>query len=231
MPNFKRIIIKEEWVLLTNNIYQAILLEHFISIDSDHLWISKKSEDLSKDCLLDLSKQTIRKHLKMMIDSELIFERNDPNSVWNKTMQYKINYPKINAFLSEHINTQKQDNSLETTLFEDLTSKNKSSFSDSSLFEEAKPIKEIKLSPPSSSHESQDSIFGTSNSESLFTKANEESNTNSYYNDDFNNNSKSNNNNSSSLFKTSSSDLDFDNDYYNKSKERLKKAFQRNNKK
>ena len=231
MPNFKRIIIKEEWVLLTNNIYQAILLEHFISIDSDHLWISKKSEDLSKDCLLDLSKQTIRKHLKMMIDSELIFERNDPNSVWNKTMQYKINYPKINAFLSEHTNTEKQDNSLETTLFEDLTSKNKSSFSDSSLFEEAKPIKEIRLSPPSSSHESQDSIFGTSNDESLFTKSNQASNTNSYSNNDFNKKTKTNDHNSSSLFKTSSSDLDFDNDYYNKSKERLKKAFQRNNKK
>lgn len=97
--HFKRIIVKEELILLTGHFYRAILLNYFLEVKADSDWISKKSEMISSDCLLDLSKQTIRKHLKTLVDDGFLMQRRNPNSVWDKTMQYKVNLEKIHSEL------------------------------------------------------------------------------------------------------------------------------------
>lgn len=213
MTNLKRIIVKEEFVLLTGHIYRAILLEYLLTLDPNHNWISKKSEDLSLECLLYLSKQTIRKHIKIMIDDELLFERQSPDSVWNKTIEYKVNYPKIQDFLKNKFSIESISTS-QNAIFEKDDSNDNSLFSKPTISKIDSNIPEIKLSDQSKSENSADSIFKTSNSKKSPSIILED--------------------NSSSLFeikKTSDTSLNFDEDYYLENKNKLKQAFQRSLKK
>ncbi len=122
MEALKRIVIKEELVVLTGDYRKAIILNQFLywtervkdfdkfiieeklRFENDgeksnyHLqngWIYKTSEELSEETMLGLSKSNIRLHIKSLIESEWIDERVNPNFKWDKTMQYRVNILKL----------------------------------------------------------------------------------------------------------------------------------------
>lgn len=124
----KRVIIKEELVALTGDFIKAVLLNQFIywservrdfdkfiaeekkrmktegeqiNIKKQNGWIYKTSEELSEETMLGLSPQTIRRHLKELIDNNWLDERENPNYKWDRTKQYRVNISKIQKDLQK----------------------------------------------------------------------------------------------------------------------------------
>ncbi len=122
MEALKRIVIKEELVVLTGDYRKAIILNQFLYwtervkdfdkfIIEEKLrfekdgeksnyqlqkgWIYKTSEELSEETMLGLSKSNIRLHIKSLIERGWIDERVNPNFKWDKTMQYRVNMLKL----------------------------------------------------------------------------------------------------------------------------------------
>jgi DNA-binding MarR family transcriptional regulator len=119
MRRLKRVVIREELVALTGNFVQAILLGQFLywtsrvkDFDSfleeesritgkktDHLkrhgWIYKSAHELKEETMLPVSLQTIRNHLRELVQKGWLEERKNPNNKWDKTLQYRVNLKKI----------------------------------------------------------------------------------------------------------------------------------------
>lgn len=119
----KRVVIKEELVALTGDIYKAIILNQFIywseriadvdkfieeeskrllvekgiesTIEKQHGWIYKKAEELSKETMLGLAPSNIRKHIQALVDNGWLDQRRNPKYKWDKTYQYRPNIVKI----------------------------------------------------------------------------------------------------------------------------------------
>ncbi|MGG4109061.1 hypothetical protein AAXB25_34780 [Paenibacillus lautus] len=118
----KRAVIKEELVILTGDFAKALILNQFIywservedhdrliTEESDRMkvngienpmkkqygWIYKKAEELSDELMLGMSPQTIRRHLKSLVDNGWLSERRNPNYSWDKTLQYRVDFIKI----------------------------------------------------------------------------------------------------------------------------------------
>ncbi|MBP6951574.1 MAG: hypothetical protein KBD36_02810 [Alphaproteobacteria bacterium] len=66
---------------------------------SRHGWIYKTAPDLSEETLLGISKTTMRKYLKLLIDQGWIEERINSLDKWNKTTQYRVNIRNLQADL------------------------------------------------------------------------------------------------------------------------------------
>lgn len=128
MKKLKRAIIKEELVALTGDFTKAVLLNQFIywservkdfdkfieeekkrmevegqktDFKKQNGWIYKTSEELSEETMLGLSPQTIRRHLKELIDNNWLDERENPNYKWDRTKQYRVNISKIQKDLQK----------------------------------------------------------------------------------------------------------------------------------
>lgn len=124
----KRIVIKEELIELTGDITKAILLNQFIywsermkdfdrfleeekkrmkikeekpNIEKQNGWIYKSAEELSEETMLNMTSKTIRKHLKDLIESGWLDERNNPKYNWDRTKQYRVNITKVQRDLQE----------------------------------------------------------------------------------------------------------------------------------
>lgn len=124
----KRIVIKEELVVLTGDFTKAILLNQFIywserirdfdkfieeekkrmevegenlNIEKQNGWIYKTAEELSEETMLGLSPKTIRRHMKELIKNGWLDERNNPKYSWDRTKQYRVNIVKIQSDLQE----------------------------------------------------------------------------------------------------------------------------------
>jgi len=124
----KRVVIKEELVTLTGDFTKAVLLNQFIywservkdfdkfieeeklrmktegqesNVDKQNGWIYKTTEELSDETMLRLSPQTIRRHLRKLIDNNWIDERQNPKYKWDRTKQYRVNITKIQADLQK----------------------------------------------------------------------------------------------------------------------------------
>ena len=124
----KRAVIKEELVVLTGDFVKAVLLNQFIywserirdfdkfieeerkrmekdgqeaSFEKQSGWIYKTAEELSDEAMLGLSPQTIRRHLKELMDNGWIDERQNPKYKWDRTKQYRVNIIKIQKALQE----------------------------------------------------------------------------------------------------------------------------------
>jgi len=119
----KRVVIKEELVALTGDIYKAIILNQFIywseriadvdkfieeeskrllvekgiesTIEKQHGWIYKKAEELSRETMLGLAPSNIRKHIQALVDNGWLDQRRNPKYKWDKTYQYRPNIVKI----------------------------------------------------------------------------------------------------------------------------------------
>lgn len=128
MDKLKRIVIKEEFVALTGNYVDAIILNQFIywservkdfdeyqreekqiadrcdeefTPNYSNGWIYKKAEQLSEETMLGLSASNIRKHIQNLVNKGFLAERNNPRYKWDKTKQYRVQFTAIQKSLSE----------------------------------------------------------------------------------------------------------------------------------
>ncbi|ACV59956.1 helix-turn-helix domain-containing protein [Alicyclobacillus acidocaldarius] len=124
----KRVVIKEELVVLTGDYIKAILLNQFLywservedfdlfileeqqrardvgddlNIELRQGWIYKKAEDLSEETMLNLSKTAIGNHLKSLVDAGWIEQRRNPQNKMDKTYQYRVNIVNIQRDLMQ----------------------------------------------------------------------------------------------------------------------------------
>jgi len=98
----KRAVIKEELVELTGDYKSAILLQYLMTC-SEHsysAWICKKAEELSSETMLNMSPESIRKYLKKLINKGFLSERKNTEYKWDRIMQYKVNFVKIQEELN-----------------------------------------------------------------------------------------------------------------------------------
>ena len=60
-----------------------------------HGWIYKKAEELSEETMLELNVNSIRDHIKYLVERGWVSERTNPAYKWDKTLQYRVNLVKI----------------------------------------------------------------------------------------------------------------------------------------
>ncbi len=126
LEKLKRAVIKEELVALTGDMIKAVILNQFIywcerTKDTDKFileektraeheskylemplqngWIYKAAEELSAETMLNLAKNTMRRHIKDLIGAGYLNERTNPDHKWDRTMQYRVDLVKISRDL------------------------------------------------------------------------------------------------------------------------------------
>ncbi|MDI7740597.1 hypothetical protein QMK38_01165 [Lysinibacillus fusiformis] len=117
----KRAIIREELIAITGNLFEAVLLNQLIywtqrvkdyeqfqheetkRIQSQNEnnetplfgWIYKKADELREETMLCCNENTIRKHLKELINKGYLNQRNNSKFKWDRTYQYRLNAKKL----------------------------------------------------------------------------------------------------------------------------------------
>jgi len=113
----RRVVIKEEYVLLTGDHVSAVLLsqieywtkrsydfDKFMTEEKEravnegkvidapllHGWIHKTAEEFSCETMMSLSANTIRTRLRKLVESGWISERSNPEYKWDETKQYRF---------------------------------------------------------------------------------------------------------------------------------------------
>jgi len=114
----KRVVIKEELVILTGDHIKALILNQFLywsertkdydkfiaeekerfspedkdlNVDFTFGWIYKTAEELIEELMLNISAVTARRHLTKLIKAGYIDQRHNPNHKWDRTLQYRPN--------------------------------------------------------------------------------------------------------------------------------------------
>lgn len=127
MKKLKRVVLKEEFVEITGNPITAIILNQMIylceqtidfeafleeeslranAVDNDCAceltkgWFYQKAQDLSDYLMLQLTSNTIRNHLKKLIELGFILEK-ESNTEWDKSIQYRVDLVKVSNALFE----------------------------------------------------------------------------------------------------------------------------------
>lgn len=122
----KRATVKEEFVALTGDAIDALILNQFIRYQAQarHVeqyieeerarfaaigqdialpptqgWFYKKAEEASEETMLRLSKSNMRARIARLIEAGWIEERANPHIQWDKTKQYRVNLIAIAAAL------------------------------------------------------------------------------------------------------------------------------------
>ena len=156
----KRVIIKEEFIALTKNVRDAVLLNQMIDwservkdldkfieqekkiaslngedikIDKTAGWIYKTAEELADETMLCLSPQNIRLHIKKLVSLGYIDVRNNPKYKWDKTKQYRVNLNKIQNDLNK-IGYQLSDYKIDFRSDDNVQSSNKLFVQENELF-------------------------------------------------------------------------------------------------
>lgn len=106
----KRIVIKEEFVAITGNYIDAILLSQLLywservrdfdlfikqeqienEIEPKYGWIYKSYLELSNETMIGLSPSNVKKHLEKLIELGFVSSRQNKNK-WDRRKEYKIN--------------------------------------------------------------------------------------------------------------------------------------------
>ena len=106
----KRIVIKEEFVAITGNYIDAILLSQLLywservrdfdlfikqeqienEIEPKYGWIYKSYVELSNETMIGLSPSNVKKHLEKLIELGIISTRQNKNK-WDRRKEYTIN--------------------------------------------------------------------------------------------------------------------------------------------
>lgn len=128
-PNeLKRIVIKEELVRLTGDIYRAMILNQFIYWsqrvrDVDRLiaeeqrrmeyeaadlnmkptngWVYKTAEELLEETMLGISRQSVNRYVNVLVEQGYLLCRNNPDHKWDRTKQYRVDFVKVRRELAE----------------------------------------------------------------------------------------------------------------------------------
>lgn len=97
MENLKRSIIKEEYVELTGNIFDAVILNLLVELmkNSENGWVKISAKELTDISLLGLSIQSMRTHLKTLVSYGYLSEKSSPKEKWGKYKYWKPNLDKI----------------------------------------------------------------------------------------------------------------------------------------
>lgn len=119
-----RVVVKEEFVALTGDFVKAAILgeieywqkrvrdvdryireerrraeaageDYEVNVDESGGWIYKSVEELSKETMLHLAKNTMLRHIKPLIENGWLLDRNNPRHKWDRTKQYRLNLLKI----------------------------------------------------------------------------------------------------------------------------------------
>lgn len=120
--SLRRILLKEEFVALTGDYMQALILNYFEqrlhnSEDVDEYlaeenarlqqegqeaqippkegWQRINAPTLSERTMLDVDERSIRRKLSALTESGYLLDRNNPDQSWDRTKQYRINLHKI----------------------------------------------------------------------------------------------------------------------------------------
>jgi len=127
MRRLKRAVIKEEFVALTGDAVEALVLNQFLywsdrvndidqwikeentkraienrdEIELNHGWIYKKTSELNKELMLGLSEVALRRKIKRLVERGFIQERRSPSHSWDRTLQYRVDLQKIRSALYE----------------------------------------------------------------------------------------------------------------------------------
>jgi len=124
----KRVVIKEELVELTGDFKPALILNQFIywsermydadkyileekeralkedlvvNIDESKGWIYKTAEELSEELMTGMSKSTVGRYIKQLVEKGYLIQRRNPKYKWDKTYQYRVNLYKIQLDLGK----------------------------------------------------------------------------------------------------------------------------------
>lgn len=128
MKKLKRVVIKEELVELTGDYRPALILNQFIywtermndadkyileekeralkeqlevSIEESKGWIYKTAEELNEELMVGMSKATIGKYIKQLVEAGYLNKRNNPKYKWDKTLQYRVDLVKVQTDLGK----------------------------------------------------------------------------------------------------------------------------------
>lgn len=128
MKPLKRVVIKEELVELTGDFRPALILNQFIywsermydadkyimeekeralkedlvvNIDESKGWIYKTAEELSEELMTGMSKSTLGRYIKQLVEKGYLIQRRNPKYKWDKTYQYRVNLYKIQLDLGK----------------------------------------------------------------------------------------------------------------------------------
>lgn len=62
-------------------------------------WVYKTAEELSSETMLNLAPNTIRRHLKELVEKGYLLERSNPKYKWDRTLQYRVDLLKVQTDL------------------------------------------------------------------------------------------------------------------------------------
>ena len=127
MKPLKRVVIKQELVELTGDFRPALILNQFIywiermydtdkyireekeralrhemDIDMDESkgWIYKTAEEINDELMIGMSKATIGKYIKQLVETGYLSQRKNPKYKWDKTYQYRVDLYKVQKDLA-----------------------------------------------------------------------------------------------------------------------------------
>ena len=128
MKPLKRVVIKEELVELTGDYRPALILNQFIywiermydadkyileekeralkedmeiNISESKGWVYKTAEELSEELMTGMSKSTIGRYIKQLVEKGYLHQRRNPKYKWDKTMQYRVDLYKVQLDLAK----------------------------------------------------------------------------------------------------------------------------------
>lgn len=124
----RRVVIKEELVHLTGNVFKAVILNQFIywsqrmsdvdryieeesrRMESDgealkvkptNGWIYKSADDLLEETMLGISRQSVNRCLNALIDQGYLLWRHNPEHRWDRTKQYRVDFVRVRRDLAD----------------------------------------------------------------------------------------------------------------------------------
>ena len=103
MGKLKRVVVKEEFVVLTGDIEKAIVLNYLIvkgELYPDG-WVKKTADEISKETLLNKHKSSILRIINHLQKNGWIEKRRIQEHPFDKTYSYKANIERISSDLQK----------------------------------------------------------------------------------------------------------------------------------
>lgn len=118
----KRVVVKQELVELTGDIFNAIILNqliywservydfdkliseerhrmqsegHTLNMQPTNGWIYKSADELNEETMLGVSPATMGRYIKTLLDKGYLLVRNNPDHKWDRTKQYRVDFVKV----------------------------------------------------------------------------------------------------------------------------------------
>ena len=72
-----------------------------IDMDESKGWIYKTAEEINDELMIGMSKATIGKYIKQLVEAGYLSQRRNPKYKWDKTLQYRVDLYKIQKDLAK----------------------------------------------------------------------------------------------------------------------------------